>query len=158
MRRCSEQSEGQWSAGGVVHGYFAVSWREMVWNTAKLDHPNAKAAAMEAAIVRVIQQIPRGRVATYGQVAAAAGYPRYHRQVAQVLNKVGHSLPWHRVLGAGGQLKTRRDDALDQRFRLEMEGVRFRGARVNMAEHQAKLPGVSLAVRRKRSQSRLKRA
>ncbi len=105
---------------------------------------------MEMAIVRVIQQIPRGKVATYGQVAEAAGYPRYHRQVAQVLNRVGHSLPWHRVLGAGGQLKTRLGDALDQRLRLEMEGVRFRGARVNMAEHQATLLGRDQAARRKR--------
>lgn len=109
---------------------------------------NAKAAAMETAIVRVIQQIPRGRVATYGQVAAAAGYPRYHRQVAQVLNRIGHSLPWHRVLGAGGQIKTRLDGGLEQRLRLEMEGVRFRGSRVYMAEHQATLLSTNQTARR----------
>jgi len=94
---------------------------------------------METAIVRVIQRIPRGQVATYGQVAAAAGYPRHHRQVAQVLGRCGDALPWHRVLGSGGQIKTRLDGGLEQRFRLEMEGVRFRGSRVNMAEHQSKL-------------------
>ena len=103
---------------------------------------------METAIVRVIQQIPRGRVATYGQVAAAAGYPRYHRQVAQVLNRIGHSLPWHRVLGAGGQIKTRLDGGLEQRLRLEMEGVRFRGSRVYMAEHQATLLSTNQTARR----------
>ncbi len=101
---------------------------------------------MESAIVRVIQQIPRGRVATYGQVAAAAGYPRYHRQVAQVLGRIGHSLPWQRVLGAGGRIKTTLDGGLEQRLRLEMEGVRFRGSRVNMAEHQAALIGMSEGV------------
>ncbi|MGA7413636.1 MAG: MGMT family protein [Bryobacteraceae bacterium] len=114
---------------------------------------NAKAAALETAIVRVIQQIPRGQVATYGQVAAAAGYPRYHRQVAQVLRRIGHSLPWHRVLGAGGQIKTRLDGGLEQRLRLEMEGVRFRGSRVNMAEHRSTLLGTDQAVRRRRSQT-----
>lgn len=95
-----------------------------------------KADQMETAIRRTIRSIPRGKVATYGQVAEAAGYPRYHRQVAQVLRKAGEALPWHRVLGAGGQIKTTRDGGLDQRIRLEMEGVRFRGSRVDMANHQ----------------------
>jgi methylated-DNA-protein-cysteine methyltransferase-like protein len=140
----------------------AVSWREMASRSSKFNHAphsqNDKAGALETAIVRVIQQIPRGRVATYGQVAAAAGYPRYHRQVAQVLNRIGHSLPWHRVLGAGGQIKTRLDGGLEQRLRLEMEGVRFRGSRVHMAEHQATLLGASQGSRHKRSGPRTKRA
>lgn len=90
---------------------------------------------MDAAILKVLRSIPRSKVATYGQVAEAAGYPRRHRHVAQLLRRYGDALPWHRVLGAGGQLKTRSDSALDQRFRLEMEGVRFRGLRVNMQQH-----------------------
>jgi len=106
---------------------------------------------MESAIVRVIQQIPRGQVATYGQVAAAAGYPRYHRQVAQVLGRRGDSLPWYRVLGAGGQIKTKLEGGLEQRFRLEMEGVRFRGSRVNMADHQSTLLGAKQYGRLNRS-------
>lgn len=85
---------------------------------------------------KVIRQIPRGRVATYGQVAAAAGYPLYHRQVVQVLRKAGDTLPWHRVLGAGGEIKCKHDAALEQRTRLLMEGVRFRGKRVDMEKHQ----------------------
>jgi len=92
---------------------------------------------LAAAIRKVIRRIPRGRVATYGQVAEAAGYPRYHRQVAQVLRDAGPGgLPWHRVLGAGGQIKVPRAEALEQRTRLELEGVRFRGARVDMERHQ----------------------
>ena len=91
---------------------------------------------MESAIRRTIQMIPSGKVATYGQVAEAAGYPNGHRQVAQVLRKFGDALPWHRVLGAGGQIKTRLESALDQRMRLQMEKVSFRGARVDMAKHQ----------------------
>ena len=69
----------------------------------------------EAAIRQTIRSIPRGRVSTYGEVAKAAGYPGYHRQVAQILSKCGDTLPWHRVLGSGGQIKTSRESALDQR-------------------------------------------
>jgi methylated-DNA-protein-cysteine methyltransferase related protein len=98
-----------------------------------------KTSQAEQAIRRAIAMIPRGKVATYGQVAAIAGYPRGHRQVAAVLRKGGAPLPWYRVLGAGGQIKTSRDSALEQRMRLEMEGVRFRGSRVDMAKHQSPL-------------------
>jgi methylated-DNA-protein-cysteine methyltransferase-like protein len=89
----------------------------------------------DAAILRAIRQIPRGKVATYGQVAEAAGYPGYHRQVSQVLNRSGDSLPWHRVLGAGGAIKLPGEGGYDQRVRLTFEGVRFRGKRVDMAAH-----------------------
>ena len=96
-----------------------------------------KSEQRDAAFRKAIRQIPKGKVATYGQVAAAAGYPLYHRQVAQLLQRapVG-SLPWQRVVGAGGQIKLRYEAALEQRMRLEMEGVRFRGKRVDMIEHQ----------------------
>ena len=92
--------------------------------------------AREAAIRKTIRQIPRGKVATYGQVAAAAGYPLYHRDVARVLRGAGDALPWQRVVGAGGYIKLRYDAAHEQRFRLEMEGVRFRGKHVAMEDHQ----------------------
>ncbi len=93
-------------------------------------------AERDAAIRKAIRQIPKGKVATYAQVAAAAGYPLYHRQVVQVLRKAGNLLPWQRVLGAGGRIRLQREMAAEQRLRLEMEGVRFRGARVAMEEHQ----------------------
>ena len=95
-----------------------------------------KSQLRDRAIRQAIRQIPRGKVATYGQVAAAAGYPLYHRQVVQVLNKAGNALPWQRVVGAGGQIKLRYGSGQEQRMRLQMEGVRFRGKRVDMAEHQ----------------------
>jgi methylated-DNA-protein-cysteine methyltransferase related protein len=81
-------------------------------------------------------------VATYAQVAAAAGYPLYHRQVAQLLRRAPTgSLPWQRVLGAGGHIKLKYEAGLEQRTRLEMEGVRFRGKRVDMMEHQHRFKG-----------------
>jgi methylated-DNA-protein-cysteine methyltransferase-like protein len=95
-----------------------------------------KSAQRDAAIRKAVRQIPKGKVATYGQVAAAAGFPLYHRQVVQVLRKAGGALPWQRVVGAGGEIKFRYDAGQEQRVRLEMEGVRFRGKRVDMGEHQ----------------------
>jgi methylated-DNA-protein-cysteine methyltransferase related protein len=95
-----------------------------------------KSEKRDAAFRKAIRQIPRGKVATYGQVAAAAGYPLYHRHVAQLLHREGNRLPWQRVVGAAGQIKLKYDAGLEQRTRLEMEGVHFRGKRVDMAEHQ----------------------
>lgn len=95
-----------------------------------------KSERRDAAFRKAIRQIPRGKVATYGQVAAAAGYPLYHRHVAQLLHKCGNSLPWQRVVGAGGAIKLRYEAGLEQRTRLEMEGVKFRGKRVDLVEHQ----------------------
>jgi len=95
-----------------------------------------KSAQRDAAFRKAIRQIPRGKVATYGQVAAAAGYPFYHRHVAQLLHREGQTLPWQRVVGAGGAIKLRYEAAMEQRTRLEMEGIRFRGKCVDMAEHQ----------------------
>jgi methylated-DNA-protein-cysteine methyltransferase-like protein len=85
-----------------------------------------------------IARIPRGMVSTYGAVGRAAGIGRGARQVAAFLRRSGGGLPWHRVLGAGGQIKLQGNAAFEQRFRLEAEGVRFRGKRVDMANHEFK--------------------
>jgi methylated-DNA-protein-cysteine methyltransferase-like protein len=91
----------------------------------------------DAAFRKVILSIPKGKVATYGQVAAAAGYPLYHRAVARLLRTapIGR-LPWQRVVGAGGEIKLKFEAAAEQRLRLGMEGVTFRGRRIDMAAHQ----------------------
>lgn len=90
----------------------------------------------EVSIRAAIRQIPRGKVATYGQVAAAAGYPLHHRQVVRILRTAAGRLPWQRVLGAGGEIKLQGEAGLEQRRLLEMEGVTFRGRRVRMDLHQ----------------------
>ena len=93
----------------------------------------------DSAFRRAILSIPKGKVATYGAVAAAAGYPLYHRAVARLLrNEPSNRLPWQRVVGAGGQIKLPREAGAEQRFRLQMEGVTFRGGRVNLAMHEHK--------------------
>lgn len=91
----------------------------------------------DIAFRRMIVSIPAGRVSTYGKVAAAAGYPRYHRAVARLLRTDPPDyLPWHRVLGAGGEIKVPGQAAREQRSRLKLEGVRFRGDRVDMEHHE----------------------
>jgi len=91
--------------------------------------------AMQTHILAAIRRIPRGKVSTYGDVAGAAGHPGAARRVAWTLHRsVG--LPWHRVLGAGGEIKLRGDSAIEQRLRLEAEGVAFRGRRVDMKLHR----------------------
>ena len=90
-------------------------------------------------IERAIRAIPRGNVSTYGGVARAAGFPGGARLVARVLRK-GFGLPWHRVLGAGGAIKLTGDSAIEQRLRLEAEGVRFRGRKVDIRTHEFKVP------------------
>jgi methylated-DNA-protein-cysteine methyltransferase-like protein len=88
-----------------------------------------------ARIRATIRRIPRGKVSTYGAVARAAGFPGAARQVARALHSSA-GLPWQRVLGSGGEIKLRGDSALEQRFRLEAEGVRFRGKKVDMKVHE----------------------
>ncbi len=93
-------------------------------------------AARDEAMRRVIANIPPGFVSSYAKVAAAAGYPGYHRQAAQLLRREGGLLPWQRVVGAGGEIKTRFDLGDTQRHLLEAEGVRFVGERVDMARFE----------------------
>ena len=88
-----------------------------------------------ARIRAVIRQIPHGKVSTYSAVARAAGFPGAARQVARALH-ASMGLPWQRVLGSGGEIKLRGDSAMEQRFRLEAEGVRFRGKKVDMKAHE----------------------
>ncbi len=95
----------------------------------------------DLAFRRMILSIPPGKVSTYGGVASAAGYPRYHRAVARLLHTDPvDQLPWHRVVGAGGEIKLRGAAAQEQRSRLKLEGVRFNEKRVDMEnfEHSLK--------------------
>jgi methylated-DNA-protein-cysteine methyltransferase-like protein len=90
---------------------------------------------MRDRIRATIRKVPHGHVSTYGAIAKAAGYPGAARQVAWTLHSaVG--LPWHRIVGSGGEIKLRGDSAIDQRLRLQAEGVTFRGRRVNMRLHE----------------------
>jgi methylated-DNA-protein-cysteine methyltransferase-like protein len=82
-----------------------------------------------------IRRIPRGKVATYGDIAYAAGFPGYARQVAWALHGCSGSVPWQRVVGSGGKILLTGEHGFEQRMRLQGEGVRIVGLRVDMREH-----------------------
>src|SRR5512144_2732571 len=81
-------------------------------------------------IYAVVARIPRGRVATYGQIARLAGLPGRARFVGYALSALdGRSrIPWHRVVNAEGRISQRGDggpESIVQRLRLEKERIRF---------------------------------
>ncbi len=86
----------------------------------------------------LVDSIPRGRVATYGQIAREAGLPRHARHVGTALRALpaGTRLPWHRVLNGRGEISPRPSGgAREQRRRLAAEGVALdRRGRVDLAK------------------------
>lgn len=115
-----------------------------------------EAERMRARIWSVVRRIPKGRVATYGQIAALAGLSRQARRVGQAMRQLpaGSSVPWHRVVSAGGVIGLGRVDPIagwEQRVRLEHEGVRFgRRGRISLAEFGWRGTKTRAATRRKR--------
>jgi methylated-DNA-protein-cysteine methyltransferase-like protein len=102
--------------------------------------PPADPAASHARIHAVVRRIPRGRVATYGQVAELAGLPGAARLVGYALAALGPEslVPWQRVVNARGTVSPRAEPwaELEQRRRLEREGVRFgRDGRIDLDRH-----------------------
>lgn len=86
---------------------------------------------MFEAVFKTVRRIPKGKVATYGDVASASGYPGAARQVVWAL-RAGKGLPWHRVVGAGGVIRLKGEAGAEQRVRLQVEGVLVAGARVDL--------------------------
>ena len=80
-------------------------------------------------VVEAIKRIPRGKVATYGQLAAMAGNPRGARQVVRVLHTLSEkeSLPWHRVINSKGTISLTGAGFDEQKALLEAEGVAVDG-------------------------------
>jgi methylated-DNA-protein-cysteine methyltransferase-like protein len=82
-----------------------------------------------ARIYSVVALIPRGRVATYGGIAALAGVPGQARQVGYALAALPeeNDVPWHRVINAKGEISPRAQDRdiHRQRALLESEGIEF---------------------------------
>jgi methylated-DNA-protein-cysteine methyltransferase-like protein len=99
-----------------------------------------KAPSSYERIYAVVRRIPKGRVASYGQVAELAGLPGAARQVGYALAALrpGTRVPWQRVVNARGEISARAEPGADalQRLLLEREGVRFDAVgRVDLARH-----------------------
>ena len=80
-------------------------------------------------IYRAVRNVPRGRVASYGQIAELAGLEGHARQVGYALHALpdGSGVPWHRIINAKGEISPRSagDSHELQRMLLEAEGVKF---------------------------------
>jgi methylated-DNA-protein-cysteine methyltransferase related protein len=88
----------------------------------------------------IIQQIPTGCVATYGQVAELAGLAGCARMVGRTLRQLpsGSQLPWHRVIAASGKISLPKDSEsfIEQKYRLELEHIKISGSRINLHIYQ----------------------
>lgn len=75
-------------------------------------------------VIKIIQSIPFGKVATYGQIAKLANKPKGARQVSWILHTMSakHHLPWHRVINSKGEIS---HTGSEQKELLEMEGIEF---------------------------------
>lgn len=104
------------------------------------DTDESSEPTKEQKIWQVVAAIPRGNVASYGQVAAMAGLGRQARFVGRALGKLpaGHSIPWYRVIRSNGEIafpegtETRRL----QTELLRIEGVTVVKGRIKMREFQ----------------------
>ena len=91
-------------------------------------------------IHRIVSRIPRGRVATYGQIAKLAGIPRQARRVGYALRTLpdGSAVPWQRVVNAAGRISKRGDPESEtmQQQLLRLEGVTFIRGKIPMDRFQ----------------------
>ena len=79
-------------------------------------------------VIKIIRQIPEGKVTTYGKIAILAGNPRSARQVSWILHSSSnkYNLPWHRVINSKGIIAMKSVDGKNtQRELLEKEGIEF---------------------------------
>ena len=92
----------------------------------------------DRAVHALVRQIPRGRVATYGQLAALLGAPRAARAVGFAMKRCPPGIPWQRLLNARGGISLRANvgGMVTQRILLEHEGVPFRRGRVDLARYR----------------------
>ncbi|MFK8012432.1 MAG: MGMT family protein [Marinicellaceae bacterium] len=78
-------------------------------------------------VIHIIQSIPAGKVASYGQIALVAGNPRAARQVSRILHTCTkkYNLPWHRVINSQGKISLKNEGFELQYDLLKSEGVEF---------------------------------
>ena len=101
----------------------------------------AKVSPSHARIYAVVARIPRGKVASYGQIATLAGLPRQARLVGYALNVLppGSAVPWHRVINAKGQISQRGDGLGHEELQAQLlrrEGVRLVAGTIDLAAHR----------------------
>jgi methylated-DNA-protein-cysteine methyltransferase-like protein len=95
--------------------------------SARPIEPGVPPADFRGAVLAIVAKIPKGRLVSYGQVAAMAGFPQRPRQVGMILSGLpeGTPLPWHRVVNTRGYVPSRGRwwGAFEQIGRLRDEGI-----------------------------------
>jgi methylated-DNA-protein-cysteine methyltransferase-like protein len=87
-------------------------------------------------VLAVVAQIPRGRVMTYGQIAAVCGQPRAARIVGGIAHTADQSLPWQRVVNKQGGCAVGFPGGVSGHQQvLEQEGVQFRNHHLNLERY-----------------------
>lgn len=94
-------------------------------------------------VIRLVRQIPEGKVATYGQIAKLAGKPQGSRGVAWILHScsTAYKLPWHRVLNSQGKIsfEVGSHNFRQQKKKLEKEGIEFSSdGKLSLSKYQWK--------------------
>ncbi|MEB3767947.1 MGMT family protein [Acinetobacter sp. MD2] len=94
-----------------------------------------------AYILTVVAQIPRGKVASYGQIAKMAGFPKHARLVGRVLKQIADDaqIPWHRVVDAKGHIRLTKQNQQGenlQQLKLIDEGVLVVNGKICLSDYQ----------------------
>lgn len=103
----------------------------------------APGGGLRERVLAVVRAIPRGRVATYGQVALLAGAPRAARQVGGILHRSGDrdDVPWHRVVNASGGISTHKVGAGTlQEALLRAEAIEVGATGVDLLRYRWQAP------------------
>ncbi len=86
-------------------------------------------------VIKIIKQIPLGKVMTYGQIASVAGNPWGARQISRILHAMSNKyhLPWHRVINAKGEISLKGEGGLYQIEKLSEEGIKVVNNKINLS-------------------------
>ena len=92
-------------------------------------------------VLEIIKMIPKGKVMTYGQIAALANSPRGARQVSRILHSMSskHNLPWHRVINSKGTISLTGEPGFIQSKMLVSEGIDVIDKKIDLKKHLFKL-------------------
>lgn len=88
---------------------------------------------------KIIKKVPKGKVATYGQIAALSGNPRNARMIAGILHRYSEkeNLPWHRIINSQGKISLGLNDGYKiQKSLLESEGIVFKDKKIDLNKFQ----------------------
>lgn len=88
-------------------------------------------------VLNIIKSIPKGKVMTYGQIAAYANHPRGARQVSRILHSMStkHNLPWWRVINAKGSISLTGESGYIQGEMLAQEGIDVLNKKIDLKKH-----------------------